>query len=269
MQGSIAIIGAGTMGSAFVRELSAALGAERLRVCDRHAEKLDALPAGIRTSDPAAAARGADVVILAVKPQSFEALAKELAGSLGGALAISIMAGVPLARLSEALGVAAIVRAMPNLGTRIGRSLTGWVAGRGVTEAQREDARAIFRAAGAEMELADEGMLDAFTALAGSGPAYFFLLADLLEQSALRLGFDAARARAIARETFVGSALLLDAGGESDAAPISPAEWIRSVASKGGTTEAALRVFESGGLDELFARAMDAAAARSRDLSNA
>ncbi|MDO8648762.1 MAG: pyrroline-5-carboxylate reductase [Candidatus Peregrinibacteria bacterium] len=258
--GRIAIIGAGKMGSAFYRGLVSEVGDENLAVCDKHPEKLAALRAGGMFTDPNSALEGVDTVIIAVKPQGFPELADQITVPMGNTLVISLMAGIPLAKLKSSMESGAVIRAMPNLAASVSRSVTAWVGADGTSSEQRDRARAIFRAVGKDIELREERMLDAFTALAGSGPAYYFRMCEILQKKAQSMGFSPEDALTIAKETLIGSALVL--AGNAD-----PASLVTAVASKGGTTEAALKIFADADLEGLVSRAVDAAAKRSTELS--
>lgn len=261
MKDVIAIIGAGNMGTAFYNGIVLRFTKARINLCDRNQAKLDGLDAESAYTDPAKAIAGAGIVLLAVKPQSATELLASLSGGLAGRIVISVMAGVSLDSLRSMTRCAAVIRAMPNLPARVGRGLTGWIASSDVTAKQRALARELFLAIGREIEVDDEAMMDAITALSGSGPAYFCLIAELLAEKAIHEGFTEAQAALIARETLIGSAMLLDSGAET------PTHLSTAVASKGGTTEAALRALGESGLDAIFFDAIDRAIARSRELN--
>lgn len=238
----LAIIGMGTMGSAIG-------GLSRGKFA----------AAGIRRGDSLAAVRDADVVVLAVKPQQFAGLANELREYVGSQMFVSIMAGVRAEQIASILGTKHVVRTMPNLALTTGRSLTAWYAAD--TTIDLPTLRAILDAWGQSLRLRDETQFDAFTALAGSGPAYFFELARILETAAARHGFTAEQARLIAVQTFLGATSVVDAGTDF-------AEMVQRVASKGGTTEAALAVLHQADLGRTMFSAVDAAANRSMELGN-
>ncbi len=257
---SLAIIGAGTMGAALCCELIEGCPDITLSISDKHPEHLEPF-AGIsateRTGDILA---DANAVLIAVKPQSFDALVEELPGALSGKLVISIMAGKTLASIEEKTGSKRVVRAMPNLGVKVGRGMTAWIASKNVTEEERTFVRQIFSAVGEEMEVKKESVIDGFTAIAGAGPAYFFHLCELLSTEAEKMGFSKEEARNMTTETLCASAELLETG-EKDAAA-----WVAAVASKGGVTEAALKVLAEEGGDAAFTAAIEAAATRAREL---
>lgn len=256
---STAIIGAGNMGSALYGGLVAAGKAADVWLCDEHAEKLSRAPADRRLTDPAAAT--ADCIVLVVKPQSFPALMNAVGKRWNNRFIVSVMAGVTMEKIAQATGSSSIVRAMPNLGARVQRGITGWVASPAVTFAQVRHAEELFSAMGMAVRLTEESVIDGFTAVAGSGPAYVFLLAELLEREAAGLGLDQETSGKIAHELLASASLLLE-GGEKGAAA-----WREAVTSKGGTTEAALRLLQERGFADIFHDAIQAAAERSRSLS--
>lgn len=257
----IAIIGAGNVGGALYRSLKGDVGDDALLVCDTHQALLAQLGARHALGDADAAIRLADAVIVAVKPQQFAALARSITAPLEGKLVVSVMAGVTLAAVSQALGAAAVVRCMPNLGAQVGRGATAWIAAPACTPAQVEVATRIFRAAGIEIEVSDESLLDAFTALGGTGPAYFFYLAELLAENAVAMGFDAGQSRLLAREVLAASARLLESGDRS------AADWRLAVTTPGGTTAAAMQAFGEHKFAEAFSAGIEAARRRSAALS--
>lgn len=256
----IAIIGAGNVGGAVYCALREAHGVDDVVLCDTAERQLARIGPIHATRDAAEAARSAETVVIAVKPQSFPELARQLQGCTADKLMISFMAGVSLQAVLSALGSAAIVRAMPNLGAQVRRCVTAWIATRACTTAQRDGAARLFRAAGTELEVPEESLLDAFTALAGSGPAYFFYLAELLAEQAAIMGFGPEQGRLMAREVLAASARLLETGERS------PAEWRQAVTTPGGTTEAALSAFVRHGFPESFRLGLEAARTRSSAL---
>ncbi|NOS67559.1 MAG: pyrroline-5-carboxylate reductase [Candidatus Peribacteraceae bacterium] len=260
MKDIIAIIGAGNMGAAFYAGLH---GKNRLRInlCDRNRDKLDPLDADHAFTDPAKAIAEADTVLLAVKPQAAKELLTSLSPALNDRLVISIMAGITLTSLQQMTRSQRVIRAMPNLGAQVKRGLTGWVASEKTETKDRAFAKELFYAVGEEIELQDEEQIDKITALSGSGPAYFFLLAELMTAKAIKEGFSPAEAALIAKETMIGSARLL----ESDSR--TPEEWRLAVTSRGGITEAALRALKDGKIDDLFFGAIDRGIKRSQELN--
>lgn len=203
-------------------------------------------------------------VVLAVKPQMLEGVAREARATAGAKpIYVSIAAGVALARLAAWLGEdAAIVRAMPNLPAAIGAGATVATANARVTAAQKKLAGALLSAAGSLDWVADESPIDAVTGVSGSGPAYVFLMVEALAAAGVEAGLSPELAGRLARATVVGSGALLEAW------PDRAAEVLRrDVTSPGGTTEAALKVLMAPkGMAPLLAKAVKAAAKRAKQL---
>lgn len=264
----IAFIGGGNMTRSIVGGLLAdGVPARRLRISEPDEARRAALQRdfGVAVSaDNATAARGAGVVLLAVKPQVLQAVARDLAPLLATAeaLVVSIAAGVRSVDLSRWLGDATpVIRAMPNTPALLGCGATVLCAGPGATTPHRELAESILRAVGSVSWITDEQQMDTVTALSGSGPAYFFLLTEAMADAAAAAGLDAELARLLAVETALGAARMAIESGED----IS--DLRRRVTSPGGTTEAALGALERGGFRELVGTALTQAAARSRELA--
>jgi pyrroline-5-carboxylate reductase len=262
----IAFIGGGTMGEAILAALleKKICTPADISVSDVSQECLNALKNkyGVAvTGSNREAAAGKDIIILAVKPQSLPEVLAGLKGSLKAAqLVLSIIAGKNINNISQGLGHQRIVRSMPNTPARIGYGVTGWTATSEVTPPQKAQARAILGAMGKEIYFDDEKYLDMVTAVSGSGPAYFFLLAEALIEAAVKIGLPYQEAETLALQTMLGSAHLLQQSGQT------PAELRRAVTSRGGTTEAALKVFENGGFSKLVEDAVKAAYNRAKEL---
>jgi pyrroline-5-carboxylate reductase len=263
--GKLALVGAGKMGAALLGGwLAGGFEPRSISVYEPHpgdfVQKL-AAEKGFALNPPPSPA---DVVVLAIKPQMLDAAAPELAPLFGaGSLLISILAGKTVANLSARLPVSAIVRAMPNTPASIGRGITGAFASLGVTAAQREAAHLLLGGVGAVEWVESEPLIDAVTAISGSGPAYVFLLVEALARAGADLGLPPDLALRLARATVEGSGELLYRS------PETPAEILRkNVTSPGGTTQAALDVLMAGdGLSALLGRATAAAARRAEALS--
>lgn len=198
----------------------------------------------------------AGTVLLAVKPQSFTAVAPLIARR--NACFISLMAGVSLARLRSALGSSRVIRAMPNLGARVGLSSTALACGDEAAAADRAMAKSLFEAVGSVWDL-PENLFDAFTGLAGSGPAFAAVIAEALADGGVRVGFHRSQARELAREVLLATALLL----EQD----TPAALKDEVASPGGTAIAGVRALEQHGLRFSLMEAVEQASARAAELN--
>ena len=265
VHGTIALAGAGKMGGAMLTGwLAGGLDPKRVVVIEPHpAPEIAALASqGIRLNPTAQETGEVDTLVVAVKPQSFReagATFKPFAGA--STLVVSIMAGTPIATL-EAICGGSVVRAMPNTPAAIGRGITVAVADPHVSAAQRAVADALLRATGAVEWVKDEGLMDAVTAVSGSGPAYVFLLAEELARAGVAAGLPEALATRLARETVAGSGELLHRS------ELASATLRQNVTSPGGTTAAALNVLMGpGGLEQLMTRAVAAATARSKELA--
>ncbi|MCG3150409.1 MAG: Pyrroline-5-carboxylate reductase [Verrucomicrobiae bacterium] len=264
---TLAFIGAGNMAEALIRGLlvNKVLPGQQIIATDVRADRLEFLAKSysIRTSqDNAAASREADIIILAVKPQHMSLALASLAIQ-PTALIISIAAGITTARIEKELaGTARVIRVMPNTPALVGAGAAALALGARATPADLEIAEGILNAVGTTVRV-EEKLLDAVTALSGSGPAYVFLVAEALIKAGIEQGLPADIARKLAIHTIFGAAVLLAESTDE------PAELRRKVTSPGGTTAAALKVFEDRHLTAIFAAALDAAARRSRELSAA
>jgi pyrroline-5-carboxylate reductase len=269
----IAFIGGGNMAAALIAGLAGKVtpGAS-IHVVDPNPAALEALHAGhgVTTATSIdAAVTAAEVIVLAVKPQSMREAVAPLVPLLANAgpggkhspLVLSIAAGIRSADLSRWLGgYGAIVRCMPNTPALIGMGIAGLVASAEVTEAQRAAADQVLQAVGNTVWLDDEAKIDAVTGVSGSGPAYVFYFIEAMQQAAIELGLTAEQGLELAKATFTGAAQL---AAQSD----EPVALLRErVTSKGGTTYAALTSMESSGVKAAIVTAVKAAAARGREL---
>lgn len=266
-QQTIAFIGAGNMARSLIGGLiSDGYNAARIIATDPDQGKLRSLEIdlGIRTdSRNTAAAEAADIIVIAVKPQVVEQIAPEIGAALGPhTLVISIAAGIRVESLARWLGrEAALVRAMPNTPALVQSAATALYANPRVSAEQRDIAESILRAVGLTLWIDDEDLMDAVTALSGSGPAYFFLVMEILEQIGCKLGLPAGEARLLTLQTAFGAAkMALESGVDSSALRAQ-------VTSPGGTTERAISALRQGGIEDLFERALKAARDRSIELS--
>lgn len=264
----IAFIGGGNMARSLIgAHITRGMPGASIRVAEPRAEARAALAREFGVSvfaDNADAVGGADCVVLAVKPQVMGEVCGTLAGPLRDAspVIVSIAAGIRIAQLERLLGAQhAIVRCMPNTPALLGAGAAGLCANTKVDAARRALAEHLLDAAGIVRWIDDEAQMDAVTALSGSGPAYFFLLVEALEDAAVELGLPRDTARALAAQTCLGAGRMLTEGGEP------PAELRRRVTSPYGTTAAALATFEQGGLRALVAQALGAARQRGADMS--
>jgi len=265
ISGTVVLAGAGKMGSALLTGwLARGLDPKRVIVIEPYpSDGIRSLAAGgIRLNQAAEEIGAAAALVIAVKPQTFGDAAPALRPLVGSpTLVVSIMAGTTIAMLDTVCG-GNIVRAMPNTPAAIGRGMTVAVAAKGVNEKQRTMADALLRATGAVEWIDDEALMDAVTAVSGSGPAYVFLLAEELARAGVSAGLPADLAAKLARETVAGSGELLHRS-DLDAATLR-----QNVTSPGGTTAAALNLLMGEhGLKELMTRAVAAATKRSQELA--
>lgn len=266
----IAFIGSGNLATSLIGGLVAKGAApDTIWASDSVGEKTETIARrfGVNTSaDNGFAASRAEVVVLAVKPQQMEEATRSIAPACArhSPLVISIAAGVQVRNIREWLGAnAGIVRTMPNTPALVGEGATALFANEHVSEEGRRRAEAILRAVGITIWVTDEGLLDAVTALSGSGPAYFFLLMELMERNGVALGLDPDTARTLTLQTALGAARVALAGGEA------PGVLRERVTSAGGTTEQALERLAGGGIERLFESALRAARDRSVELGRA
>jgi pyrroline-5-carboxylate reductase len=265
IQGTIVLAGAGKMGGAMLTGwLARGLDATRVAVIEPHpSNEISALTAqGVRLNPPPSEVGAVATLVVALKPQSFREAGAMLKSYTGpNTLVVSIMAGTTIAVIAEVCG-GSVVRAMPNTPAAIGRGITVAVAANNVNAAQRGVADALLRAIGSVEWVDDENLMDAVTAVSGSGPAYIFLLAEELARAGIEAGLPAELATKLARETVAGSGELLHRS-ELDSATLR-----QNVTSPGGTTAAALEVLMGpDGMQQLMIRAIAAATRRSKELA--
>ena len=265
---TLAFLGGGNMARSLIGGLlarGAAPGA--IRVAEPVPALRQALSAdfGVQVfAEAAEAIQGAELWLLAVKPQVMRSLCEPLAAQAAASrpLVVSIAAGVTVARLQGWLGDAVpVVRCMPNTPALLGAGVTGLFAGPGVDAARQALADAVLASAGRTVWIDDEALMDAVTAVSGSGPAYVFLLAEAMQAAAQAQGLEADAARTLVVQTLLGAGRMLAESGE-------PAgELRRRVTSPGGTTQAAIETFQAGGFEALVAQAIDAARRRGAELA--
>jgi pyrroline-5-carboxylate reductase len=265
---SIGFIGGGNMARSLIGGLiHAGTGPDRIVVCDTDPSQLDTLKRQFSvetTTQSVRAVEMSDVLIMAVKPQVMESASAALTESVQTKkpLVISVAAGITMATLERWFGPGVgIVRVMPNTPSLVGSGAAALFANQEVSEVQRNQAESIMRAVGVTVWLDDEDLMDAVTAISGSGPAYFFYVMEHLERSAVAMGLEPSTARLLTLETAFGAARL--ALESSD----SPAELRRKVSSPGGTTERAIGVFEDASMGDTLERGARASAERSKELA--
>jgi pyrroline-5-carboxylate reductase len=274
----LGFIGAGNMAEALARGLveNKVFKASELIASDVDAARRRKFKGALKievTTDNLKVLNFSRAVLFAVKPQTIDAVLTELAqagggddgaprkGGLASTLFVSIAAGVTLGRLEGALGGRAhVIRVMPNAPAMVGQGMAALVRGRNASRTDEAFALKIFRSVGDAVALKDEALLDAVTALSGSGPAYVYLFAKSLADAAVAQGLPAELALRMALKTIRG------AEENMRRSPMTAAELIRIVASPGGTTEAALKQLGADGFSDIVSRAINAAAERSREL---
>nr|WP_314860822.1 pyrroline-5-carboxylate reductase [uncultured Undibacterium sp.] len=264
---TIGFIGGGNMATALIAGLANKLtDADRIHVIDLNAESVARLSQqyGVSTASVMdEKLHDLDVVIFAVKPQQMQQVIASFAPFLRSQLLLSVAAGIRADDMSRWLGgYQKIVRAMPNTPAMIGAGMSGLYAMEEVSAQERNSAQAIMQAAGETMWVHNEGMIDAITAISGSGPAYVFYFIEAMQEAAMQLGFDVAQARQLSLATFNGAAQLAK---QSDEA----VEVLRQrVTSKGGTTYAALCSMDESAVKPAIHRAIQAAAQRGKELGD-
>ncbi|MCC5920914.1 MAG: pyrroline-5-carboxylate reductase [Cyclobacteriaceae bacterium] len=263
----IAVIGCGNMGYALIRGiLSGYPKLSQLDAVDAVAEIFDGfsfhekLKKNVVLEEAIAAA---DVIMLAVKPADADALIRRMKPHLSKQQRIvSVMAGISTTKLASKLGVSKVVRVMPNLPAKIRKAVLCYYATAALSDAERAEVDQILSCCGKTIFVREEGLLDAATAISGTGPAYVFFLMDVMMKQARFMGFDEVQAQELVMYTLMGSSDLIYHEG------VSPQTLIARVASKGGTTEAALHVLEQKAVADDIGKAIQAALARSKELGN-
>jgi pyrroline-5-carboxylate reductase len=255
----IAFVGGGMMGGAIIHALIEKLKhpSTFIRASDPNQDRREFLGSKFQievTEDNLAAVSGADIVVLAVKPQMLPDVMSELKGSIPKkALVFSIIAGIPISNIQKGLQHRAVVRTMPNTPAQIGEAMTVWTASKDVTEEQRAEASEILRGMGMELYVKHEDALDMATAICGTGPTYAFLLMEALVDAAVHMGLSRADARPLVIQTVLGSAKLAM---QSDK---HLAELRNMVTSPGGTSAEAIYQMEKGGMRTILSKAVWAA----------
>ena len=262
----IGFIGGGTMAEAIIGAvLSGRLAApEDIVVGEPLAKRREELAERHKvnvTSDNAKAIRGAEIVVLAVKPNQFPTAAAGLKERLRpNQTVVSIMAGVTIAALRDGLNHDAVVRVMPNMPAQVGEGMSVWTATSELTEDDREKVRKMLKAAGRELYFEEERFIDMATAVSGSGPGFIFLLMEAFSDGAVHLGLSREAARELVVQTFLGSARLAQETGR----PVS--ELRALVTTPGGTTAEGLLVLEEAGLRAAITEALIATYEKSKTL---
>ena len=263
---NIGIIGAGVMGKVITSSLlkKNVVSASEILLSDLSDEKLEDFRSefGVRiVKDNHELVRESNIVIFSVKPQASPAMMTPLKGCFRTEqVVVSIMAGVSLATMRRLTGHDTLVRAMPNIPARIGQGMTVWMGSPEVSDEQQMIVKMIFQAFGLETQVNDEDLVDAATAVSGTGPAYIFYVAENLMKAAKSLGFENGEAHRMVQQTFKGAMDLWHHTGEE------PEALRKSVTSKGGTTAAALKSFGEANTDDIFVNAVRQAYIRAGQL---
>lgn len=248
----IAVIGAGNMGSAIIKGIRKKY---RITVSDIDQNKLR----GLNIKDNRKAVKDVDIIVLAIKPQNMAPVLEEIKGIVKPSqLVISIAAGIKTRKIENRLGKIPVVRVMPNMPLLVGMGIGALCRGRYAKYSHIKDAGRIFPGF---IFIKKESLMDAVTAISGSGPAYVYLFIESLIKSAVRLGLSKDDAETLVYQTLKGAIALLEKSGKP------PEELRRQVTSPGGTTEAALKVFQKKGFSKIIEKAVNAACKRAKELS--
>jgi len=252
LQFKIGIIGLGVMGQIFVDRLlkTKTINKSQILISRRYDNKKTLV-------------NQCQIIILAVKPQDFKSLSDEMRGPINSKksiLILSIMAGVEIRTIQKLLGVKTIVRAIPNLPAKIRHGVTVWKPSKQVSQKQKKQVKKILQSLGTEIEVKNEKAIDLATVISGSGPAYVFLFYELMIRAGQNLGLSKRLTDKLVSETILGAMNL------QRKLKIEPQILREQVASKGGTTAAALAVFEKYHLPEIFNRALQSAFKRSQEI---
>ncbi len=262
----IAIVGCGNMGMAFARSFLQydLVKKEDLLLIEKNQERSDTLRAskeGSVVSVINSQIADYELIILSVKPQDFASVQDELRAVIQPQQVIlSIMAGIPMAKIQSVLDHKLVIRAMPNTPAMLGMGITGFTASPEVDAPKLRKVENLINATGRSVYLEDENMIDAVTALSGSGPAYFYYIVKHMIEAGKQMGFDEGMASLLVKQTMLGSYHLMNTAEQS------LDNLIKAVASKGGTTEAALKTFEENQLSEGLIKGILAAEKRAKEL---
>ncbi|WNJ19232.1 pyrroline-5-carboxylate reductase [Pontibacter sp. G13] len=264
----ILIIGAGNMGYTYGKSFldSSQVTRERLFFIDQDADKAErvmTLSDNPFHTEPSGFVRSMDLILLCVKPQDFRQLSNRLLPYLSpDSIVISIMAGVSIESIRFELNCQKVVRAMPNLPAAIGKGMTVYTCQQ-LSQTESHEVSKLLGSTGKALEVEQEDLLDAATAISGSGPAYVYIFMKAMQQSAEAMGFDSEAAELLVRQTFEGSIDLLQQS--EDGLQV----WIDRVSSKGGTTEAARNTFDEQDLESAIHAGLESARVRAGELREA
>jgi pyrroline-5-carboxylate reductase len=260
------LIGAGNMGLTYAEGMSKSklLDKKNIMVLDKSEEKFEELNEishfdAFKELDECVPK--ADIIFIAVKPYHAESLFKTIKPLVNpGQILVSIMAGVTIPRIKEITGLTKVVRAMPNLPAKIGKGLTSYVASKDVSRIEKLTVESLLGTTGKSIEVSNEKLIDASTGISGSGPAYVFYFMQSMMEAALQMGFSKNDSTVLVSQTFTGAVELFNQSN------LSPDSWMEKVASKGGTTRAALDSMEHNNVNQLIKDAAFAAFNRAIEL---
>ena len=264
----VMIMGFGNMGKTYANSFisSRFIKPEAIHVLVRDASKKhseNGIPNSNFSAIPTAKISDFDIIILSVKPQDFKQLALTIKPFIKeNQLVLSVMAGVTIATIQNELNCQKVVRSMPNIPTQIGMGMTAFSASTNVDRKELFIIQNLINTTGKSVYVEDEKLLNAATAISGSGPAYVFYFMNAMITAAVELGFNESEAELLVNQTFMGSVAI------QNSYSISNEEWIAKVASKGGTTESALKVFNENALSKNIVEAINAANTRAIELGS-
>ena len=265
----IAVLGAGKMGISFSKSFLKyeLIKAENLHLITRKKDKIEKISKEFPGSKVSCFEElkeiAADLVILAVKPQDFAFVVENISVQFNeNQMLLSIMAGIKIQKIQKLFNHQKVVRAMPNSPTLLGMGITGYTAAEGISFQDLMQIERFLNSTGRSVYLEDENLLDGVTALSGSGPAYFYYIVDAMIKAGTEMGIDENLAKLFVKQTMLGAYHLINNSEKS------LEELIKDVASKGGTTEAALKTFEENHLKETLRKGILAVENRSKELSN-
>jgi len=261
MDKNILLIGFGNMGSAFYKGLIQTIPKNHIFVCDRNSEKLSKIPKTNRSTDINTFIKKSDVIIFGVKPQSYKETIEQITEDVSKKTIISMMANVSMNELKKTTKSKKIIKTMPNLSIKINSGVIGWIKSDKINTVEEKFYKKVFSVFGEEIQVKKEIDLHKITVIAGSGPAYFFYLCELLEEKAKDLGFSSKESQTLARATFCGSSDLLQTENTS------AKEWRKKVSSKGSITETATNSLVKNNFDKIFKEAINEAYIKAKGLN--
>ncbi len=263
----VLIVGAGNMGKTYARSFltSRFIAPNDLYLLERSTGSisLNEIPKGNIHPQAGEFISQADIIILSVKPQDFATAGKQILHYVQRSqLVLSIMAGIKISTIYNVLGAPKIVRAMPNLPAQIGMGTTVFTSSSDIDKKELFIMQNLINTTGKSVYVEDENMIDAATAISGSGPAYVYYFMEAMIQAGVKMGFSLSQAELLVNQTFIGAVHL------HNQSELTCTDWINRVASKGGTTEAALNVLQQNNTNSVIDAALFAAFNRAKELGN-